>query len=85
MQVCHPHNLGHPAPSQCLLGIRVSLKPGDPFANLVGSDWRREHWYPTERERDGALAEMSSRHPFSRIGDQPALVFEKIERPAAAR
>lgn len=76
--ICHPHNLREPPPASRPFGVRVSLRPGDPFARLVGEDWHKLHWYATERERDEALAEMSRRYPFFRIGDEPALVFEKV-------
>jgi len=78
--VCHAHNLLHPVSTDRRFGVRVSLRPGDPFASLVGADWQKEHWYPTERERDEALTEMSRRYPFFRIGDEPALVFDRVER-----
>jgi hypothetical protein len=80
MHISNPQNLSQPIPTQRPYGVRVSLRPGDPFARLVGSDWSREHWYATERERDLALADMSSRYPFFRIGDEPALVFQKTTR-----
>jgi hypothetical protein len=60
-------------------GIRVSLRPGDPFARLLGSDWQKTHWFTTAAERDQKLEEMARKHEYSRIGDQPALVFEKVE------
>lgn len=66
-------------------GIRVRLKPGDPFAKLLGSDWQRTHWFFTAAERDRVLADMSRRHEYSRIGDRPALVFEKVENLAESR
>lgn len=78
--VCHPHNLLRPVAVHRPFGVRVSLRPGDPFARLVGADWHKEHWYATEREREEALVEMSCRYPFFRIGDEPALVFERVER-----
>lgn len=77
--ICHPHNLRAPPPASRPFGVRVSLRRGDPFAKLVGDDWHKLHWYATEPERDAALAEMSRRYPFFRIGDEPALVFEKVE------
>jgi hypothetical protein len=80
MHISNPHNLNKPVPPQRSYGLRISLRPGDPFAKLVGSDWNREHWFATERERDIAMADMSSRYPFFRIGDEPALVFEKTAR-----
>ena len=78
--ICHEHNLSRRRPDQRSFGVRVGLRPADPFAKLVGHDWHKEHWYATERERDEAFAEMSGRHAFSRIGDEPALVFERVER-----
>ena len=66
-------------------GIKVTLPPGDPFRKLLGPEWQRLHWYPTAAERDAALAEMSRRHEYSRAVDQPALVFQKIEKLAESR
>jgi hypothetical protein len=66
-------------------GIRVRLRPGDPFAKLLGSDWQKTHWYFTASERDRDLEDMARRHEYSRIGDQPALVFEKVEKLAESR
>ncbi len=80
MSTCHPHNLNQPIPTRRPFGIRVGLKPGDPFAKLVANDWHREHWFATERERDEALEEMSGRYLFFRPGDQPSLTFERISR-----
>ena len=80
--ICHEHNLRQAPPAARPFGVRVSLRRGDLFARLVGEDWHKLHWYATEAERDAALAEMSRRHPFSRIGDEPALVFEKVEAAA---
>jgi hypothetical protein len=36
-------------------------------------------------ERDVVLADMSRRHEYSRVGDRPALLFEKVENLAASR
>lgn len=66
-------------------GIRVSLPPGDPFGKLLGPEWQRLHWYATPHERDAALEEMSRRHEYSRAGDKPALLFQKIEKLAESR
>lgn len=82
MATCHEHNLRSPAPSARPFGIRVSLRPGDPFARLVGDGWQKLHWYATERERDAALADMASRHPYSRRGDEPAVRFDKVSEGA---
>jgi hypothetical protein len=59
-------------------GIRVKLRSTDPFRNLVGADWNKEHWFATATERDQALVEMSARYPYFRPGDTPALVFETM-------
>ena len=50
-------------------GIRVRLRPGDPFAKLVGGDWQKTHWFFTAAERDRVLDDMSRKHEYSRIGD----------------
>ncbi len=84
--ISQPQNLNQPAyrgPKP--YGVRVSLPPGDPFCNIMGADWHRTHWYASAAERDAALIEMSRRHEYSRIGDKPALVFEKVENLAASR
>jgi hypothetical protein len=84
--VCQPHNLRRP-PSHApnAYGVRVSLRPGDPFRNLMGGEWHHTHWFATSAERDAALAEMSRKHEYSRVGDKPALVWEKVENLAASR
>jgi hypothetical protein len=93
MGISQPQNLRAP-PIEKLrpYGIRVSLPPGDPFRKLLGTEWQRLHWYPTPEERDAAIAEMSRRHEYSRSGDmysrsgdRPALVFQKIEKLAESR
>jgi hypothetical protein len=66
-------------------GVRVRLRAGDPFAKLLGTDWQKTHWFFTAEERDQALADMARKHEYSRIGDQPALVFEKVENLAESR
>ena len=86
MNIANEQNLnGGPTPSVRPFGIRVKLPPGDPFRRLLGDDWQKLHWYPTARERNEALLDMGRRHEFSRIGDEPALLFEKIERLAESR
>lgn len=86
MAIANEHNLHRgPVPEVRPYGIRVSLPPGDPFRNLLGDGWANEHWYPAARERDAALLDMARRHEFSRLGDRPALQFEKIERSAQGR
>jgi hypothetical protein len=86
MAIANEHNLHRgPAPAVRPYGIRVTLRAGDPFRRVLGDDWAKEHWYPTARERDAALVEMARRHEFSRLGDRPALQFEKVDRPAQGR
>lgn len=80
MPICHEHNLASPVPAKSTYGIRVKLRSTDPFRNLVGSGWSREHWFSTREERDEALQEMSGRYVYFRPGDQPSLEFEKIDR-----
>ena len=80
MPIAHEHNLARPLPRNCSFGIRIKLRSTDPFKNLVGTDWTREHWYSTRDERDRALKEMSGRYVYFRPGDRPTLEFEKIEK-----
>jgi hypothetical protein len=80
MPICHEHNLAHPLPAERRFGIRVKVRKNDPFKNLVGEDWSKEHWFATREERDRALKEMSGRYVYFRPGDQPSLEFEKIDR-----
>ena len=86
MGISQPHNLRTP-PIEKLrpYGVRVSLPVGDPFRKLLGPEWNRLHWFPTPAERDAALAEMARRHQYSRGGDKPSLVFEKVENLAQSR
>lgn len=80
MPIVHEHNLARPTPKQCPFGIRLKLRSTDPFKNLVGSDWGKEHWFATREERDRALKEMSGRYVYFRPGDQPSLEFEKVDK-----
>ncbi|MCP5328283.1 MAG: hypothetical protein H7A18_10750 [Sinobacteraceae bacterium] len=61
-------------------GVRIALRPDDPFRKLLGPDWSRTHWYETLVARDAALLEMSRKHEYSRPGDRPSLLFEKVEK-----
>jgi hypothetical protein len=84
--VCQPHNLRRPASiAPKPYGVRVSLRSGDPFRKLMGGEWHQTHWFTTGTERDAALAEMSRKHEYSRVGDKPALIWEKVENLAASR
>jgi hypothetical protein len=76
MGISQSHNLRRPPIEQLRpYGIRVSLPP----------EWHRLHWYPTADERDAALAEMSKRHQYSRAGDKPSLLFQKVEKLSESR
>lgn len=79
---CQAHNLRHPPSPDTVKthGVRVSLRPGDPFSRLLGADWHRTHWYSSAAERDAALEEMSREHDYSRPGDRPALTYAKVTR-----
>jgi len=86
MGIASPQNMSRTVPVLPQpYGIRVRLKRGDPFAKLLGTDWQKTHWFFTAAERDRALEEMSRKHEYSRIGDRPALVFEKVEKLAESR
>jgi len=79
---CHPHNLKHIPAAAKRFGIRVSLPPGDSFQSLIGTQWERQHWFETEHERDVAIEDMASEHVYSRRGDRPTLIYERIDREA---
>lgn len=82
MDFCHPHNLVDPeaAGGERCFGIRVTLPANDTLRNVVGDDWERRHWFPTEQERDAAFEQMAARHGYYRETDSPTQVLEKITR-----
>ena len=82
MEFCHQHNLVDPqtAGAERSFGIRVSLPPADTLRKILGDDWERLHWYPTEAERDAAFESMAARHGYYRKSDSPTQVLEKIVR-----
>lgn len=80
MEICHEHNLNRKPDPKRRFGIRVRLAPGDPLKRLIGGDFERVHWFASQTERDRALADMSSEHLYSRRGDRPTLVFERVDR-----
>jgi hypothetical protein len=81
MGINQTHNLRAPPVEKLRpYGVRVSLPAGDPFRKLLGPEWNRVHWFATSQERDAALTEMSRRHEYSRSGDRPSLIFEKVEK-----
>jgi len=79
---CHQHNLVDPsiASAERRFGIRVSLPTGDTMRKVLGNDWERLHWYPSEHERDLAFDNMATRHGYYRNTDSPTQVLEKIVR-----
>jgi hypothetical protein len=86
MAMFHNHNMARSIPNAPRpYGIRLRLKAGDPFAKFLGTDWQKTHWFFTAEERDATLSQMSRRHEYSRIGDEPAMVFEKVENLAVSR
>ena len=66
-------------------GVRVSLRPDDPFRKLLGADWSRTHWFASAVERDAALQDIGRKHEYSRPGDRPALELEKVENLSVSR
>jgi hypothetical protein len=79
MTICQAHNLREPLPEKRPYGIRVRLRKGDPFRNLLGEEWEKQHWFATRAERDRALEEMSGRYVYFRPGDEPTLDFETVD------
>ncbi len=83
MEISNQHNLvDTPDDSERRFGIRVSIAESDPFGRLVSEDWETFHWYADAPTRDRALADMSARHRYSRLGDAPTLRYDPVERPA---
>ncbi|MEP7312200.1 MAG: hypothetical protein ABI859_06435 [Pseudomonadota bacterium] len=86
MAVQSAHNLRKPQTQEPRpYGLRVSLKPNDPFRRILGPDWQRLHWFASPQEREAALKEMGRKHEYSRAQDKPALVFTKVEKLAESR
>ncbi len=79
MAISHEHNLRFSLPSDRRFGLRLRARRTDPFRNLVGDDWQKEHWFATREERDAALVQMGGRYLYFRQGDAPTLDFEKID------
>lgn len=82
VEYCHQHNLVDPrvAATDCRYGIRVTLPQQDPMQKVLGENWERLHWYPSERERDQAYQQMALHHGYYRDSDYPSQVLEKIAR-----
>lgn len=79
---CHQHNLVAPetAGRERKFGIRVTLPSNDTLRKIVGNDWEKFHWYPTEEERDAAFEKMAERHGYYRKTDSPTQILEKVSR-----
>lgn len=82
MDFCHQHNLVDPdaAGTERGYGIRVTLPPGDTLRRMLGDNWEKLHWYPSEAERDRAFEQMAARHGYYRNSDTPTQLLEKIVR-----
>jgi hypothetical protein len=82
MDYCHQHNLVDPAAAgaERCYGIRVTLPAGDTLRKLLGDDWEKLHWYPSEADRDNAFEQMAVRHGYYRNTDSPTQILEKIVR-----
>lgn len=82
MDYCHQHNLVDPAivGSERRYGIRVTLPPGDTMRKILGDNWEKLHWYPSEAARDHAFDDMAIRHGYNRESDTPSQILERIQR-----
>jgi len=81
MEICHDHNLAREVGKEPgKYGIRLSLPANDTFASVLGEEWEKYHWYVSPGEREAALAEMSRQHQYSRQGDKPTFIYQKVER-----
>ncbi len=80
MEVSQSNNATRDAGGERRFGIRVTAPPWDFFSNLVGKDWETQHWFVTREERDRVMQEMGERHRYSRIGDVPTIILERLER-----
>ncbi|HET6724955.1 MAG TPA: hypothetical protein VFH85_02990 [Gammaproteobacteria bacterium] len=62
-------------------GIRLTMPEDDPMRaeHLLGPNWESCKWFQSEKERDEAFVQMRREHLYSRRGDIPSIVPEKIE------
>ncbi len=63
-----------------IYGIRMTLPSDDTFRLVLGDDFATFRWYATAEERDAALADIRREHQYSRTGDTPTLIYQKVER-----
>ncbi|HBR98305.1 MAG TPA: hypothetical protein DD979_13155 [Gammaproteobacteria bacterium] len=63
-------------------GIRVKMPEGDPLSmsHLLGDQWESFRWYPTPQERDRMFEQMRQTPRNYRLGDNPSVVLEKVDR-----
>lgn len=63
-------------------GIRMTMPESDPMRapHLLGADWESFKWYTSEKARDVAFAQIRREHMYSRPGDVPSVIPEKVER-----
>lgn len=82
MDFCNQHNLVAPenAGVERPFGIRVTMPTQDTFRSLLGENWEKLHWFPTEQERDNAFEHMAERHGYYRVSDNPSQILEKVAR-----
>ena len=82
-QILHEDNPNRKADNLCeltKLGQRQGREAGRRVRRLLGDDWEKVHWYPTESERDTAFAAMAERHGYYSSSDTPTQILEKISR-----
>lgn len=65
-------------------GIRLTMPEDDPMRaeHLLGPDWVSYKWFQSEKQRDEMFAQMRREHLYSRRGDIPSIVPEKVEEEA---
>ncbi len=81
MQISKPHNLvDAQTDATYAFGIRASLPKSDPFRRLLPDAWETYQWFATTAERDRTLEKKSARHRYSRIGDEPSVNYEPVDR-----
>lgn len=63
-------------------GVKITLPEGDPMRapHLLGPAWTAERWFDSREERDQWIEEQRREHLYSRRGDIPSQLYERIER-----
>ncbi len=64
-----------------VFGVRMHLPENDPMRAVLGDDWETVRWFASRSERDAAFDDMRRQHEYSRSGDQPTMLYEKIDGP----